>query len=116
MPRTVGLEEAVQPFRETGRREVSRLSVRRAQEQKPVMEKALAAIRAASALSVVLTAQGQGADAPCNRDCLVSAAEQYLDALGQGPETTSGRRVAHVTSGWSSWDDGMSDRIQWTGK
>jgi hypothetical protein len=59
MPRTVGLEEAVQPFRETGRREVSRLSVRRAQEQKPVMEKALAAIRAASALSVVLTAQGR---------------------------------------------------------
>ena len=76
------------------------------------MKPALAAMVTASALTLVLAAQGPGADGRYNRDCLVSAAEQYLDALAAILE-----RVPYgMTSGWSSWEDGMSDRIQWQGK
>ena len=111
---------------------------------------AVALLTAGSAAAQV----GRAGGAPCDRDCLIGVAEQYIDApVAKDPTrlplasaavryTENGQRQAWqiaelfkvekgllheieailervpygMGSGWSSWEDAMSDKIQWQGK
>ena len=54
----------------------------------------------ASALALAATV-ATAQPVACDRQCLEGLIDRYLDAL-----------VRHDPAGWSSWEDGMSDRAR----